>query len=227
LAVGIQAKQAQPQGQGPAQVQVLGQKGVQPKDQAKGPRTAVLAGGCFWGMEAVFEHVKGVLTVESGYAGGGSKNPSYEEVSSGQTGHAEAVRIRYDPKRVSYDQLLAVFLTVAHNPTERNRQGPDVGSQYRSAIFFLDNNQKRAATSALAQLNQSHRYPRPAVTQVLPLRAFHVAEDYHQNYLLRHPTNPYIVIHDLPKLLRLRQSFADLYQPLPLEAAPRTSIHPG
>jgi peptide-methionine (S)-S-oxide reductase len=216
LAAGIQAKQAQ--GQGPAQVQVLGQKGfppqkgVQPKDQAKGPRTAVLAGGCFWGMEAVFEHVKGVLTVESGYAGGGSKNPSYEEVSSGQTGHAEAVRIRYDPKRVSYDQLLAVFLTVAHNPTERNRQGPDVGSQYRSAIFFLDNNQKRAATSALAQLNQSHRYPRPAVTQVLPLRAFYAAEDYHQNYLVRHPSNPYIVIHDLPKLLRLRQSFAGLYQ---------------
>jgi peptide-methionine (S)-S-oxide reductase len=143
LAAGIQAKQAQ--GQGPAQgqvpAQVLGQKGIQPRDQAKDPRTAVLAGGCFWGMEAVFEHVKGVLSVESGYAGGTSNNPSYGEVSSGQTGHAEAVRILYDPKRVSYDQLLAVFLTVAHNPTERNRQGPDVGSQYRSAIFFLDDHQ--------------------------------------------------------------------------------------
>ena len=125
----------------------------------------MLAGGCFWGMEAVFEHVRGVTAVVSGYSGGSSKNPSYGEVSTGQSGHAEAVRISFDPKRVTYDQLLAMFLTVAHNPTEFNRQGPDVGSQYRSAIFYADANQKRAAARALAQLQRSHTYPRPTVTQ--------------------------------------------------------------
>ena len=176
----------------------------------------MLAGGCFWGMEAVFEHVRGVTAVVSGYSGGSSKNPSYGEVSTGQSGHAEAVRISFDPKRVTYDQLLAMFLTVAHNPTEFNRQGPDVGSQYRSAIFYADANQKRAAARALAQLQRSHTYPRPAVTQLVPLGSFHPAEAYHQNFLARHPTNSYIVVHDLPKLLRLRQRFAGLYQPLDL-----------
>jgi peptide-methionine (S)-S-oxide reductase len=174
--------------------------------------TAVLAGGCFWGIEAVFEHVKGVSAVVSGYAGGSTKDPRYEEVSTGQTGHAESVRITYDPKQVSYDQLLAVFLTVAHNPTELNRQGPDVGSQYRSAIFYASDEQKRQATSALAQLERSHVYPRPPVTQVVPLRGFHLAEAYHQNYLALHPDNPYIVINDLPKLARLRQRFPELYR---------------
>jgi peptide-methionine (S)-S-oxide reductase len=226
LSAGIQSGQAQPQAHRPANVHATGHATAQlnglpirhpssqTSGQARGQATAVLAGGCFWGMEAVFEHVRGVTAVVSGYAGGSSSNPSYEQVSSGQSGHAEAVRITFDPKRITYDQLLAVFLTVAHNPTELNRQGPDVGSQYRSGIFYTDANQKRAATRALAQLQRSHTYHRPAVTQVLPLRSFHPAEAYHQNFLARHPTNPYIVVHDLPKLLRLRKRFAGLYQPL-------------
>jgi len=205
LAGGIQA----------AQVQTHGFKRFQTNAATQGPRTAVFAGGCFWGIEAVFEHVRGVTDVVSGYAGGSSKNPSYEQVSSGQTGHAEAVRISFDPKRISYEQLLAVFLTVAHNPTELNRQGPDVGSQYRSAIFYGDASQKQAATRVLAQLQRSHAYPRPLVTQVLALRGFHLAEAYHQNYLALHPTNPYIVSHDLPKLAQLRQRFPTLYRALP------------
>ena len=206
---GIQGSQAQANPQ--SALQISAQSIVQRTGQTRGQATAVLAGGCFWGIEAVFEHVRGVTAVVSGYAGGASNHPSYEEVSSGQSGHAEAVRISFDPKRVSYDQLLAVFLTVAHNPTELNRQGPDVGSQYRSAIFYTDVNQKRAATRALAELQQSHTYPRPAVTQVLPLRSFHPAEAYHQNFLAHHPTNPYIVNHDLPKLAQLRQQFPALY----------------
>ena len=226
LSAGIKSGQAQPQAHRPANVHATGHATAQlnglpirhpssqTSGQTRGQATAVLAGGCFWGMEAVFEHVRGVTAVVSGYAGGSSSNPSYEQVSSGQSSHAEAVRITFDPKRITYDQLLAVFLTVAHNPTELNRQGPDVGSQYRSAIFYTDANQKRAATRALAQLQRSHTYPRPAVTQVLPLRSFHPAEAYHQNFLARHPTNPSIVVHDLPKLLRLRQRFTGLCQPL-------------
>lgn len=187
-----------------------------PAMKGSNQRTAVLAGGCFWGVEAVFEHVKGVTEVVSGYAGGSTQDPRYGEVSTGQTGHAEAVRITYDPKRVSYGQLLAVFFTVAHNPTELNRQGPDVGSQYRSAIFYASEEQKWQATSALAQLQRSHAYPRPPVTQLVPLRNFHPAEAYHQNYLALHPDNPYIVINDLPKLAQLRQRFPGLYRPSPL-----------
>ena len=217
LTAGIQKAQAQ--AHRPASVHATAQTTVlpsrHPSGHTRGQATAVLAGGCFWGMEAVFEHVRGVTAVVSGYSGGSSKNPSYGEVSTGQSGHAEAVRISFDPKRVTYDQLLAMFLTVAHNPTEFNRQGPDVGSQYRSAIFYADANQKRAAARALAQLQRSHTYPRPTMTQLVPL-GFHPAEAYHQNFLARHPTNPSIVVHDLPKLLRLRQRFAGLYQPLSL-----------
>jgi len=175
--------------------------------------TSVLAGGYFWGMEAVFEHVKGVKNVVSGYAGGTTATPSYEEVSTGRTGHAESVRITYDPRQVSYRQLLSVFFTVAHNPTELNRQGPDVGSQYRSAIFVLNDVQRQEATSVMASLERSHAYPGPLVTQVVPLRSFHQAEAYHQNYLDLHPDNPYIVINDLPKLGQLRKRFPALYRP--------------
>jgi peptide-methionine (S)-S-oxide reductase len=173
-------------------------------------RTAVLAGGCFWGMEAVFEHVKGVKDVVSGYSGGNSATANYMAVSSGLTGHAEAVKITYDPAKVSFEQLLAIFFTVAHNPTERNRQGPDVGSQYRSAIFFADAAQERDARATIARLNQGRRYPHPIVTQVVPLQRFTPAEAYHQNFVVNNPTYPYVVVHDLPKLAQLKLRFPGL-----------------
>ena len=175
------------------------------------PQVAVLAGGCFWGVEAVFEHVKGVIDVVSGYSGGTVGSPKYEDVSSGDTGHAESVRITFDPSKVSYEQLLDVFFTVAHDPTQRNRQGPDVGTQYRSAIFYMDTAQKRAAEESVARLTKSGRFRRPIVTEVVPFRAFYPAEAYHQNYLEHHRDQPYIVINDLPKLDALKQQRPDLY----------------
>ncbi len=173
--------------------------------------TAVLAGGCFWGMEGVFEHVKGVRDVVSGYAGGHTSNPSYEEVSSGITGHAESVRVTYDPSRVTYGQLLKVYFEVAHDPTELNRQGPDSGTQYRSAVFYTNPEQKRIAEAYIAKLQSAHAFPRPIVTQVAPLNGFHEAEGYHQDYLDHHPNQPYIVINDLPKITHLRQQLPALY----------------
>jgi peptide-methionine (S)-S-oxide reductase len=175
-------------------------------------QTAVFAGGCFWGIEAVFEHLKGVKSAVSGYAGGASSSPSYEEVSSGTTGHAEAVQVVYDPSRISYETLLQVFFSVAHDPTELNRQGPDVGTQYRSAIFYDGDDQRRAAEAYIAQLTKAKAFDRPIVTEVAPLRAFYLAEEYHQNYMARHPTSPYIVINDAPKVERLRRQFPALYQ---------------
>ena len=181
---------------------------------AAGPalQTAVFAGGCFWGVDAVFKHVKGVAQVESGYAGGDAKTAQYERVSEGDTGHAESVRVRFDPQQISYDQLLQVFFKVAHNPTELNRQGPDVGSQYRSAIFYTDAEQQKAAQETIKQLNTSRAYRRPIVTQLAPLQAFYPAEAYHQNYLALNPDQPYIVEHDLPKLAQLQRQFPDLYR---------------
>ena len=173
--------------------------------------TAVLAGGCFWGVEAVFEHVKGVVDVVSGYAGGTADTAQYEKVSSGRTGHAEAVRITYDPSQVTYGQLLKVFFSVAHNPTELNRQGPDTGPQYRSAIFVSNDEQKRVAQSYIAQLNAAKAFARPIVTQVAPLEAFYAAEAYHQDYAARHPGNPYIVMHDWPKVENLQRQLPDIY----------------
>jgi len=175
------------------------------------PQVAVLAGGCFWGIEAVFEHVKGVTDVVSGYSGGSVASPSYEDVSSGETGHAESVRITFDPAKVSYEQLLEVFFTVAHDPTQLNRQGPDVGTQYRSAIFYADTTQQRVAEATIARLTKSGKYRRPIVTQVVPFRAFYMAEAYHQNYLEHHTDQPYIVYNDLPKLEALKQQRPDLY----------------
>jgi peptide-methionine (S)-S-oxide reductase len=168
--------------------------------------TAVFAGGCFWGVEAVFEHVRGVSDVVSGYAGGRAPSPSYEQVSTGETGHAEAVRVVYDPATVSYAQLLQVFFTVAHDPTELNRQGPDVGTQYRSAVFYRTPAQKRAVETYVAGLRVTRAFARPVVTQLAPLAAFHEAEAYHQGYMARHPDQPYIVIHDAPKLEQLRSA---------------------
>ncbi|MFZ3017193.1 MAG: peptide-methionine (S)-S-oxide reductase MsrA [Gallionella sp.] len=175
-------------------------------------QTAVFAGGCFWGVDAVFKHVKGVSEVESGYAGGGAATANYGQVSRGDSGHAEAVRVRFDPAQVSYRQLLQVFFGVAHDPTQLNRQGPDVGTQYRSAIFYADAGQQKAAQDYIRELAGARTYAAPIVTQVVPLQQFFPAEEYHQNYLARHPYQPYIVIHDMPKLDRLRKEFPALYR---------------
>lgn len=177
----------------------------------KGEQTAVLAGGCFWGIEAVFEHVKGVTNVTSGYSGGSADTANYELVSSGETGHAESVRITYDPSQISYGQLLKVFFAVAHDPTQLNRQGPDTGTQYRSAIFYSGDEQKRIAEAYIKQLNQAKVFERPIATQVSGLNSYYPAEAYHQDYAARHPDDSYIVINDLPKVASLRQQFPKLY----------------
>jgi peptide-methionine (S)-S-oxide reductase len=175
-------------------------------------QTAVFAGGCFWGVEAVFEHVKGVKSVVSGYVGGTVVNPDYETVSSGRTGHAEAVKVTFDPAVVSYETLLAVFFTVAHNPTELNRQGPDVGTQYRSAIFFTNADQQKSATTVISQITQAKVFSRPIVTQVAALPKFYVAESYHQNYLYSHTDQPYIMYNDLPKIDALKKQYPALWE---------------
>ena len=177
----------------------------------KGQETVVVSGGCFWGVQAVFQHVKGVTSATSGYSGGTVKNPNYEQVSSGETGHAESVQIAYDPSKITLGQLLKVFFSVAHDPTELNRQGPDTGTQYRSIIFFSNTDQQRIAQSYVDQLNQSKVFSQPIVTQIVPLKAFYRAEDYHQNYATEHPDNPYIAMFDLPKLKNLQQQFPSLY----------------
>jgi peptide-methionine (S)-S-oxide reductase len=177
----------------------------------KGQATLVVAGGCFWGVQAVFQHVKGVTSATSGYSGGTVKNPDYEEVSSGSTGHAESVQIVYDPSQITLGQLLKVFFSVAHDPTERNRQGPDSGTQYRSAIFFSTLDQQRIAQAYVDQLNHAKVFSSPIVTQIAPLKSFYRAEDYHQNYATNHPDNPYIATFDLPKVENLQQQFPDLY----------------
>lgn len=174
-------------------------------------QTAVIAGGCFWGIQAVFQHVKGVVSATSGYSGGKAKTAEYELVSSGDTGHAESVKIVYDPSKITYGQLLRVFFSVAHNPTELNRQGPDSGTQYRSSIFYGTDEQKRIAEAYIAQLNQAKVFPRAIVTQVVPLKAFYPAEAYHQDYATRHPDNPYIAYNDAPKVKHLRQQFPEIY----------------
>jgi peptide-methionine (S)-S-oxide reductase len=184
-----------------------------PLAAAKSQQTAIFAGGCFWGVQAVFEHLKGVRSATSGYAGGYVKAPSYESVSMGVTGHAETVSVVYDPSQLSYGQLLMVFFSVAHDPTQWNRQGPDTGSQYRSAIFFTSEEQKRIAQAYIAQLGAAKVYSRPIVTKVEPFQAFYPAEGYHQDYLKNNPDNPYIVYNDLPKLENLKRTFPNLYQP--------------
>ena len=173
---------------------------------------AVFAGGCFWGVEAVYEHVKGVIDVRSGYAGGTKNTADYNTVSSGATKHAESVEIRFDPTKITYEQLLYIFFAVAHDPTEVNRQGPDVGTQYRSVIFYTDAKQKKAADAFIAAVNKSKAFDRPVATEVVPLAEFFVAEDYHQDYLKNHPDEPYIVANDLPKLGVLKQKFPELYR---------------
>jgi peptide-methionine (S)-S-oxide reductase len=185
--------------------------GVGRAEATPGEETVVFAGGCFWGVQAVFQRIRGVTKAVSGYAGGSAGTARYELVSRGTTGHAESVEVTWDPARVSYAQLLQVFFTVAHDPTELNRQGPDVGTQYRSAIFFTTPAQKTGAQAYIEQLAAAKKVPRAIVTQVVPLAGFHRAEDYHQDYFNRHPDEPYIVYNDWPKVDSLRKAFPSLY----------------
>jgi peptide-methionine (S)-S-oxide reductase len=178
---------------------------------APAKQTAVVSGGCFWGIQAVFQHVKGVISATSGYSGGSAKTAEYEIVSTGETGHAESVQIVYDPSQITYGELLRVFFSVAHDPTQLNRQGPDSGTQYRSSIFYGNDEQKRIADAYIAQLDKAGVFPHRIVTQVVPLQAFYPAEAYHQNYAALHPNQPYIFYNDAPKVEHLRQEFPDLY----------------
>jgi peptide-methionine (S)-S-oxide reductase len=183
-------------------------------DQIAAPgklQTAVVAGGCFWGVQGVYQHLKGVKSVLSGYAGGDRSTADYESVSDGDSGHAESVQIVFDPAKVTYGQILQVFFAVAHDPTQLNRQGPDTGTQYRSAVFYADAEQKKIAESYIAQLDKAGVFPRRIVTRVDPLKGFYAAEGYHQDYLLNHPGNPYIVVNDLPKVRNFQHMLPSLY----------------
>jgi peptide-methionine (S)-S-oxide reductase len=182
-----------------------------------GPQTAVFSGGCFWGIQGVFEHVKGVTRAVSGYAGGTVANPSYEQVSSGSTGHAESVRVTFDPAQVSYGTLLRIFFSVALDPTEKDRQGPDWGTQYRSDLFVNGADQERVAKAYIAQLDAAHAFSRPIVTRIDPAGAFYAAEGYHQDYLDLHPDAPYIAINDMPKVQALQTLFPSNWQPTPVK----------
>jgi len=175
-------------------------------------QTAVLAGGCFWGIEAVYEHLQGVTDVVSGYSGGSADSADYDLVGTGRTGHAESVRITFDPSKISYGQILQVFFAVAHDPTQLNRQGPDEGPQYRSVIFYSGEEQALVARRFVEQLAREKAFSRPIVTEILPLHAFYLAEDYHQDYAKRNPNQPYIVIHDRPKVERLKKTFPTMYR---------------
>ena len=190
---------------------------------AAGPvQTAVLAGGCFWGMQGMFEHVKGVRQVVSGYAGGTQETASYPKVSDGDTGHAESVEITYDPSVISYGHLLQLYFSVAHNPTQVNAQGPDEGTQYRSAIFYATPEQKRVSEAYIAQIEQAHVFKQPIATKLEPLHGFFRAEGYHQDYLISHPSSPYIVFNDLPKIDNLQRMFPDAYVKNPVQVAAKS-----
>lgn len=184
----------------------------EPLANSSGQETAVVAGGCFWGIQAVFQHVKGVVSATSGYSGGSAKTAEYEIVSTGTTNHAESVKIVYDPSKITYGQLLQVFLSVAHDPTQLNHQYPDEGTQYRSVIFYNNDEQKKIADDYIAQLEQAKVFSHKIVTQVVPLKGFYPAEGYHQNYAALHPDNPYIARFDLPKVANLQQTYPQLYR---------------
>lgn len=186
-------------------------------------QTAVFAGGCFWGVQGVFQHTRGVLNAVSGYAGGDAGSANYDSVSTGRTGHAESVQVTFDPKQVSYGQLLRIFFSVAHDPTTLNRQGPDTGTQYRSALFVNGADQKRVAEAYIAQLDAAKVFPARIVTQVVPLAGFHPAEAYHQDYATRHPQSPYIATFDLPKIANLKTTLPDLYREQPVLVAAQGS----
>ena len=180
-----------------------------------GMAKAILAGGCFWGVQAVFQHTEGVVNAVSGYAGGTLASPSYGQVTSGLSGHAESVEITYDPGVITYGKLLQIFFSVAHDPTQLNRQGPDVGTQYRSAIFTTSDEQKEIAAAYVVQLDEAGAYPKPIVTELAPLAAFYPAEDYHQDYATLHPDQPYIVWNDLPKIANLKTMFPEVWRETP------------
>ena len=198
---------------------VLPAPAVDNSRQGGAPETAVLAGGCFWGMQGVFEHVRGVQRVLAGYSGGSRASAQYETVSRGDTGHAESVQITFDPRQVSYGELLQIYFSVAHDPTQLDRQGPDRGTQYRSVVFYADATQQRIASSYVAQLDKAGAFPRRIVTRVDALTGFYPAEDYHQDFYLKNPRNPYIVFNDLPKIRALKQLFPDYYRDPPVTAA--------
>jgi peptide-methionine (S)-S-oxide reductase len=183
-----------------------------PRAATAGQQTAVISGGCFWGIQAVFQHVKGVISATSGYSGGSAKTAEYEVVSTGETGHAESVQIVYDPSQITYGQLLRIFFSVAHDPTQLNRQGPDVGTSYRSAIFYANDEQRSISQAYIAQLDAAKVFPKPIATQVVPFTAFYDAESYHQDYALHNPGNPYILVCDRPKVEALKQQFPELFK---------------
>jgi peptide-methionine (S)-S-oxide reductase len=183
----------------------------EPRATTPSKETVVLSGGCFWGIQAVFQHVKGVLSATSGYSGGSAKTAEYEIVSTGETGHAESVQVVFDPAQITFGGLLHIFFSVAHDPTELNRQGPDTGTQYRSVIFYSSDEQKHIADAYIAQLDDDKVFSHRIVTQVVPLKAFYPAEAYHQNYAELHPNQPYIYFNDAPKVAHLKQEFPDLY----------------
>jgi peptide-methionine (S)-S-oxide reductase len=187
-----------------------------PAAEASGPQVAVLAGGCFWGLQGMFEHVQGVTRVVAGYSGGDKSTAHYEMVGTERTGHAESVEITFDPKKVSYGQLLRLFFSVAHDPTELDRQGPDRGPSYRSEIFFASPSQERIARAYVQQLTKAKVFASPIVTKIEPLKGFYAAEDYHQDYLIHNPHQPYIVYNDLPKIEALKQVYPQIYRPTPV-----------
>jgi peptide-methionine (S)-S-oxide reductase len=188
-----------------------------PKDDAalaqnSGKETAIFAGGCFWGTQSVFERVRGVVATTAGYAGGSAATATYDQVTTETTGHAESVKVVYDPSKITYGKLLQIFFSVVHDPTQLNRQGPDVGTSYRSAIFYTNEEQRKISTEYIAQLNQAGVFKKPIVTEVTPLKGFYDAEGYHQDYALHHPDNPYILVCDRPKVEALRKEYPDLFQ---------------
>jgi len=198
---------------------------IPPLDLAEVPapdattETVVLGGGCFWGVQGVFQHVKGVTSAVSGYAGGAERTAKYTMVTSGTTGHAEVVRVTFDPRQISYGKILQIFFSVAHNPTQLNRQGPDVGTQYRSAIFPANGDQMRVASAYIAQLDRARAFDAAIVTKIEINKTFFPAEDYHQDYMTKNPTQPYIAIHDLPKVEALKRIFPDVYRAQPVLVA--------
>jgi peptide-methionine (S)-S-oxide reductase len=192
-----------------------------PAAEATGPQTAVLAGGCFWGLQGMFEHVQGVTKVVAGYSGGSAETAQYDTVSTETTGHAESVEITFDPKKISYGQLLRLYFAVAHNPTELNRQGPDTGTSYRSEIFFSSPTQEKVAKAYVDQLTQAHVFKQPIVTKIEPLKGFYKAEDYHQDFLIHNPHHGYIVVNDLPKIAALKHVYPELYREKPVMVTAR------
>lgn len=194
---------------------------VAPAPNSTTPQTVVLSGGCFWGVQGVFEHVRGVEKAVSGYSGGSKATAQYETVSTGTTGHAESVQITYNPQQISYGQILRIFFSVVLDPTEKNRQGPDVGTQYRSEVFYATPEQERIAKAYIAQLDRTHIFTRPIVTRVDKLTGFYPAEAYHQDFLVRHPDNPYIVYNDIPKVENLKRLFPTEYRATPVTVLPR------